>query len=97
MKTFAALSFCWILLLTLVRAHGDDDDPNKLSLSADHVHWGYFSKTLTPVLNVSSGTTVTVEMATHHACDDWDRMIQGDDGMMDVYKWDETGVNEEYV
>lgn len=84
MKIFGSLT-----LLTVASAEVT------LPLSADNVHWGYFSKTLTPALTVTSGTTVTVEMATHHACDDWDRMIKGDSGMMDVYKWDETGVNEE--
>jgi acetamidase/formamidase len=43
-----------------------------LALNANNVHWGYFSKTLTPILTVDSGTEVMVEMATHHACDDWD-------------------------
>jgi hypothetical protein len=51
-----------------------------LPLSAANVHWGYFSKTLTPVLTVNSGAEVEVEMATHHGCDDWDLMIEGDEG-----------------
>ena len=51
-----------------------------LPLNSDNVHWGYFSKELDPVLTVNSGDEVVVEMATHHACDDWDRMIAGDEG-----------------
>ena len=33
-----------------------------LPLSAANVHWGFFSKTIEPVLTVASGTEVTVEM-----------------------------------
>lgn len=51
-----------------------------LPLSADNVHWGYFSKELDPVMTVASGDEIIVEMATHHACDDWDKMIAGDEG-----------------
>lgn len=38
-----------------------------LKLSAANVHWGFFSKELDPVLTVTSGQEVIVEMATHHA------------------------------
>jgi len=51
-----------------------------LPLNAANVHWGYFSKEIDPVLTVSSGDEVIVEMATHHACDDWDKMVAGDEG-----------------
>merc|ERR1719181_1543452 len=61
-----------------------------LALSSDTVHFGYFSKTLTPKLTVDSGATVTVEMATHHACDDWDKMIKGDAGMESIFTWSDT-------
>lgn len=56
-----------------------------LPLNSDNVHWGYFSKELDPVLTITSGEEVVVEMATHHACDDWDRMIAGDEGKNYVY------------
>jgi len=59
----------------------------KISLSADTVHWGYFSKVLEPKLTVESGATVVVEMASHHACDDYDKMIKGDPGMESVFEW----------
>ena len=68
-----------------------------LELSAANVHWGYFSKTLDPVLTMSSGEEVEVEMATHHGCDDWDLMIEGDPGMEDVFYWDNMdGANEHF-
>jgi len=62
----------------------------ELKLDASTVHFGYFSKTLTPKLTVDSGATVTVEMATHHACDDWDKMIKGDAGMESIFTWSDT-------
>eukprot|EP00977_Amphora_coffeiformis_P023411 scaffold13297_cov184-Amphora_coffeaeformis.AAC.4 len=71
-------------------------DPVTLPLSAANVHWGFFSKTVEPVLTVASGTEVTVEMATHHAGDDYDRMIKGDTGMEDVYLWTPDEVKEEF-
>jgi acetamidase/formamidase len=67
-----------------------------LALSAETVHWGYFSKTLEPILTVQSGAEVVVEMATHHACDDWDKMIKGDAGMESIYTWTADGKGEEY-
>lgn len=81
-----------LFLLALADAHD-----YHLPLSAKNVHWGYFSKTLTPVLNITSGDEVEVEMATHHGCDDWDRMIEGDAGMEDVFYWSNMeGANEHY-
>jgi acetamidase/formamidase len=67
-----------------------------LKLSKDTVHWGYFSKTLEPVLTIASGDEVVVEMATHHACDDWDLMIQGDAGMESIYTWSSETQGEPY-
>jgi acetamidase/formamidase len=37
---------------------------------------------------------IVVEMATHHACDDWDRMIKGDKGMESIYIWNEKNKRE---
>lgn len=34
------------------------------------VHWGYFSKSLAPIVEVDSGDFVTIETLTHHANDD---------------------------
>jgi hypothetical protein len=60
---------CLLLLTGLAASHAVD-----LPLSAANVHWGFFSKTLEPALTVDSGTEVKVEMATHHACDDYDKV-----------------------
>lgn len=59
------------------------------------VHWGYFSKHLTPLVEVESGDFVTIETLTHHANDDFERMIKGDPGAESVYYWDKQrkGVN----
>ena len=75
---------------------GHEGTEYAVPLSASNVHWGYFSKTLDPVLTVPSGSEVTIEMATHHACDDYDKMIKGDAGMEDIYTWNGTFVGEEY-
>ena len=69
-------------------------DGEYLALSPENVHWGYFSKTLEPVLTIDSGIEVTVEMATHHACDDWDRMIRGDAAMEAIYTWNASAMGE---
>jgi len=52
------------------------------------VHWGYFSKSLKPVVEVASGDFVTLEVLTHHANDDASRMITGDPGAESVFYWD---------
>lgn len=52
------------------------------------VHWGYFSKSLQPVVKVESGDFVTLETLTHHAYDDFERMIKGDAGAESVFFWD---------
>src|SRR5262249_59511562 len=51
------------------------------------VHWGYFSKRLTPRVTVDSGDVVTLETVTHHAYDDYERMIKGDPGVEQIYYW----------
>lgn len=71
-------------------------DEADLKLSAATVHWGYFSKNETPVLTIESGETVIVEMATHHACDDYDKMILDDPGLEEIFGWNETSVVEDY-
>jgi acetamidase/formamidase len=52
------------------------------------VHWGYFSKSLKPLVEVQSGDFVTIEALTHHANDDASRMITGDPGAESVFFWD---------
>src|SRR5690349_6316939 len=51
------------------------------------VHWGYFSKSLKPVIEIDSGDFVTIETLTHHAYDDFSRMIKDDPGAESVYHW----------
>merc|ERR1719316_2158024 len=75
------------LVASAIQVHGAS---HELKLSNETVHFGYFSKTLTPKINIASGDTVVVEMATHHACDDWDKMIKGDAGMESIFTWSDT-------
>ena len=66
-----------------------------LSVDADHVHWGYFSRSLKPLIEIASGDTITVETLTQHASDDPERMIEGDPAAESVFRWtrDEKGVD----
>jgi len=58
-----------------------------LPVSAKTVHWGYFSKAVKPALTVKSGDRATIETLTHHAGDDYERMIAGDPGAESVFHW----------
>ncbi len=58
-----------------------------LPANADTVHWGYFSKSLKPKVEVDSGDFVTIESLTHHCYDDYDRMIKNDPGAESVFYW----------
>ena len=62
-----------------------------LPVSPNTVHWGYFSKVVAPALTVKSGARVTIETLTHHAGDDWDRMVAGDPGAESVFRWTRDG------
>ena len=66
-----------------------------VAASAETVHWGYFSKTLEPLIEIDSGDFVTLETVTHHANDDRDRMVVGDRGVESIFYWDKKrkGVN----
>src|SRR5580700_771441 len=61
--------------------------------TAETVHWGYFSRSLKPVLSVESGDFVTIETLTHHAYDDHTRMIAGDPGAESVFRWTRDAKN----
>ncbi|RCX33031.1 acetamidase/formamidase [Thioalbus denitrificans] len=65
-------------------------EPRHYTLPANDktVNWGYFSKSIPPALTVKSGDMVTIETLTHHADDDYERMIKGDPGAESVYTWD---------
>ena len=46
-----------LFLSALVKTNG-----NYISLSNETVHWGYFSKTIDPIMTVASGEKVVVEV-----------------------------------
>jgi acetamidase/formamidase len=48
------------------------------------MHWGYFDRTLAPVLTVSSGDLVEIETLTHHAGDAPDLLM--DEGIERVFR-----------
>lgn len=58
-----------------------------LPVSPATVHWGYFSKAVAPALTLRSGDRATIETLTHHAGDDYERMIAGDPGAESVFRW----------
>lgn len=58
-----------------------------LAVHAGHVHWGYFSRSLPPIIEIASGDTITIETLTQHASDDPARMIIGDPGAESVFLW----------
>ena len=58
-----------------------------LSVDATRVHWGYFSRSLKPQVEIVSGDTITVETLTQHASDDPELMIAGDAGAESVFHW----------
>ncbi|WP_133471933.1 acetamidase/formamidase family protein [Paraglaciecola marina] len=58
-----------------------------IPVNKDTIHWGYFDKDLPPVLTMNSHEKVTIETLTHHAYDDYARMIKDDPGAESVFKW----------
>ena len=62
-----------------------------LPASPETIHWGYFSRALKPVIEIESGDYVTIETLTHHAYDDYERMIEGDPGAESVFRWTAEG------
>ncbi len=62
-----------------------------LPVDASHVHWGFFSRSLKPLIEIASGDTVTIETLTQHASDDPERMIAGDPGAESVFHWTRDG------
>ena len=64
-----------------------------LPVEAAHVHWGYFSRSLKPLIEIVSGDTVTIETLTQHASDDPDLTIYGDPGAESVFQWSPQSKN----
>jgi acetamidase/formamidase len=58
-----------------------------LPVSPKTMHWGYFSKKVAPSLTLKSGDRATIETLTHHANDDYERMIADDLGAEAVFHW----------
>src|SRR5262249_28167016 len=58
-----------------------------LAVEASTVHWGYFSRSLPPQMEIASGDIITIETLTQHASDDPGRMIAGDAGAESVFGW----------
>lgn len=58
-----------------------------LRVSPETVHWGYFSKVVSPALTIRSGDRVTIETLTHHANDDHERMVAGDASAESIFEW----------
>ena len=56
-----------------------------LPVSPANVQWGYFSKKIAPALTLKSGDRATIETLTHHANDDYERMIANDPGAESVF------------
>ncbi len=59
----------------------------ELPVSPSTVHWGYFSKVVKPALTVKSGDRATIETLTHHANDDYERMIKDDPAAEAIFHW----------
>ncbi len=64
-----------------------------IPVSDKTVHWGFFSRSLKPVITIRSGDIVTMETLTQHASDDCERMIEGDPGAESVFHWTATKKN----
>jgi acetamidase/formamidase/AraC-like DNA-binding protein len=64
-----------------------------LAADASRVHWGYFSRSLPPQLEIASGDTITIETLTQHASDDPERMIAGDAGAESIFGWTKAHKN----
>ena len=73
----------------------DEAAHHRLAVSSANVHWGYFSRSLRPVLEIRSGDSVEVETLTQHASDDPELMIRGDGATEEVFLWtkDRKGVD----
>ena len=64
-----------------------------LAVEAARVHWGYFSRSMQPQIEINSGDTITIETLTQHASDDPERMILGDAGAESVFRWTPNAKN----
>jgi acetamidase/formamidase/AraC-like DNA-binding protein len=72
-------------------SHQQTPAHHHLPVDADHVHWGFFSRSLKPLIEIASGDTITVETLSQHASDDPERMILGDASAESVFRWTRDG------
>lgn len=96
-KVGTALTALMVLSSPVYVANADTKPIPKthyLAANADNVRWGNIGKG-DPVLKVNSGDIVTVEAVTHHSGDDYERMIEGDAGVEDIFHWDSVEKNED--
>jgi acetamidase/formamidase/AraC-like DNA-binding protein len=70
-----------------------DRGHHHLAVEAARVHWGYFSRSMPPQIEINSGDTITIETLTQHASDDPARMIAGDPGAESVFRWTREAKN----
>jgi acetamidase/formamidase/AraC-like DNA-binding protein len=75
----------------LIVPQGGRPAHHHLPVDATHVHWGFFSRSLKPLVEIVSGDTITVETLTQHASDDPELMITGDPGAESVFRWTREG------
>lgn len=71
----------------------DTSEPSHyyIPVSDRTVHWGWFGRSIRPVVSVRSGDIVTLETLTQHAGDDRERMLDGDPGAESVFRWTPEG------
>jgi acetamidase/formamidase len=55
--------------------------------TVDTVRWGIYDIDKSPVMEMKSGETVTIEVATHHGGHDYEKMIKGDPALEAIYAW----------
>src|ERR1700676_4221287 len=78
---------------TVCRSAEGEHRHHHLSVEASRVHWGYFSRSMQPQIEINSGDTITIETLTQHASDDPERMILGDAGAESVFRWTPNAKN----
>jgi hypothetical protein len=58
-----------------------------LEANVDTVTWGYYDSDKPSQKSMNSGETITVEVITHHAGHDYEKMIRGDTNVEDIFYW----------
>jgi hypothetical protein len=58
-----------------------------LEATLDTVTWGYYDINKLSQKSMNSGETITVEIITHHAGHDYEKMIKGDPNVEEIFYW----------